>query len=282
MDAKQKTAEVVRVDLAMDVLVPNTDNPNKMSTRQFNLLVDNIERTGLTDPILVRPIADNKYRIVGGHHRYDAAAYLGFDKVPCSIITDAEFDDEAEQFQMVRMNMIHGQLDPKKFMKLYQGVQEKYADELLQDMFGFADEAEFKRLIKETEKGLPLDLKEAFREAAKQIKTIDDLAKVLNDLLTNFGDTLVYGYMIFDFAGQESVWLRMRTDDKKAFLRLASIARTENVTVDGLVSKILSAIAKGDLENTVRNMAADLPKVKMPSTVLIPTEEAVEKVEKLG
>ena len=114
MDGIEKTEKIGRANLSVDDLVVNEMNPNKMKKREFDLLVDNIEKTGLTDPILVRPIEDGKYRIVGGHHRFDAAKYLGFDNVPCTIITDPSFDDDAEKFQLVRMNAIRGKVDRYK------------------------------------------------------------------------------------------------------------------------------------------------------------------------
>ena len=77
--------------------------------------------------------------IVGGHHRHKAASYLGFEEGPITIIMDPEFDEEQAEFQLVRMNAIHGKLDPQAFFQLYQGLQEKYSDEVLQDAFGFAE-----------------------------------------------------------------------------------------------------------------------------------------------
>ena len=92
MSASEKTERLLRLSLPVTALVKNEANPNKMAAREFDLLIDNIERTGLTDPILVRPLdyekvfeiatkfdmpdlglvltkEELKYRIVGGHHR---------------------------------------------------------------------------------------------------------------------------------------------------------------------------------------------------------------------
>ena len=53
---RAKTENLLRLDPADAALVKNDNNPNKMTTREFDLLVDNMEKTGLTDPILVRPL----------------------------------------------------------------------------------------------------------------------------------------------------------------------------------------------------------------------------------
>ena len=123
MDAISKTSNLQRLDLPVSALEPDPNNPNQMTARAFDLLVDNLQRTVLTDPVLVRPLGEGRYRVVGGHHRLEGAKYLGFDTVPCTVITDPEFDEEAATFQMVRMNVIRGKMDPQAFLKLYEKVQ---------------------------------------------------------------------------------------------------------------------------------------------------------------
>ena len=112
------STDLQREELPISLLDKNEHNPNTMSSRQFNLLVDNIARMGITDPILVRKVGD-RYRIVGGHHRVEAAEMLGYTQVPCTVITDPNFDADQESFQLMRHNMIKGKLDPAKFVKLY-------------------------------------------------------------------------------------------------------------------------------------------------------------------
>jgi hypothetical protein len=225
--------------LPVEQIIKNADNPNKMNNREFDLLVDNIQSKGATEDIEVRQIADDMYRIIGGHHRFEACKYLGWAEVPCLINRDPEMDDEKEKFQMVRMNMIHGKLDPDKFLKMYEEMSGKYSDDLLKDMFGFADDKEFQKLIKETGDALPKELQAAFKEASKEIKTIEDLAKVLNELLDSYGDTLEYGYMIFDFNGKQNVWLRMKQNDFKNFQAWADLCKAENRAMDDVVMHMM-------------------------------------------
>ena len=245
MAAIEKTKALQRLDVPIGELFKNDKNPNKMSKRSFDLLVDNLEQTGLTDPILVRRVElaakpGPKYRIVGGHHRFDAAAYLGFDTVPVTVITDPNFDEDAEAFQLVRMNAIRGKLDPEAFYKLYEQLQDKYSDAIMQDAFGFAEEAEFKKLIEQTAKTLPdKHLQEKFKEAAAEIKTIDGLSKLLNEMFSKYGDTLPYGYMIFDHAGQRSMWLRIEGKTMKALDLIGTMCIDKERTVDDVVGGLL-------------------------------------------
>ena len=248
MSALEKTDSVVRTSLPMANLVKNDMNPNKMNNREFDLLVDNIERTGLTDPILVRPVDDGKYRIVGGHHRFDAAEYLGFEEVPVSIIVDPEFDDDAEKFQLTRMNIIRGKMDPTKFMGLYNNLSDRYSDEVMQDMMGFSSEAEFKNLIVQTRENLPEELKDSFDKASKEVKTIEDLAQLLNHLLSTYGETLDHGYMVLDFGGKDSLWIRMLKKDKAAMDDLCARCREHGRTLDSVMRLLLREVPDDILE----------------------------------
>lgn len=289
MDAVDKTKALKRVDLPVSQLVKQENNPNKMSKRGFDLLVDNIQRTGLSDPILVRPLngSDGKmtYRIVGGHHRFDAAVYLGFEEVPCTIIDHDDFDADAEMFQIVRMNVIHGKLDPAAFLNMYQEVAEKYSDDILQDMFGFAETAEFQKLINQTAKSLPTkELQDKFKEAAKEIKTIDGLSKLLNQMFSKYGDTLPYGFMVLDHGGQRNVWLQISSKTLKAIDMIGDMCIDHSHTMDDVVGAIVQSIAKGEFKEQMEKIMAAAPTVVLPANLqAAPTKEnlkALAEVDK--
>ena len=309
LGAIEKTKALLRLDLPIGLLVKNEENPNKMTQRAFDLLCDNYEKTGITDPILCRPIdlpavlglcetckkGDNvkllalfaqhgqTFRIVGGHHRYDAAAYIGFEEVPVTIILDPEFDEEQERFQLVRMNAIRGKLDPQAFYNLYAQLSDQYSDEVLQDAFGFAEEAEFQRLISQTAKMLQgKALQDKFKEAAKEIKTVDGLSKLLNEMFTKYGDTLPHGYMVFDHGGQRSMWLRIEGKTMTALDLLGTLCIDKNRTVDDIVGGLMQAIAKGELAEQIDAIVAKTPKVVLPKGLAVaPTKDNLEKVAAL-
>jgi ParB/RepB/Spo0J family partition protein len=274
MSAIEKTKSLGREDLPVSILEPDMSNPNKMKPREFDLLCDNMERTGITDPILVRPIKGGRYRIVGGHHRWEAAKYLEFETVPCTIITDPDFDDEAAAFQLVRMNVIRGKMDPQSFFALYEKMSGKYTNDMLQEMFGFAETAEFKKLITQTANALPADMQAKFKEAAKEIKTIDGLAKLLNEMFTKHGSSLPFGYMVFDYGGHRSVWLQVSKKTIEAFGPLGDLCREKCRTVDDLVGEIVQSIAAGGLGGVVdKVVAATKPVVLPPGYTGVPTTE---------
>lgn len=284
MDAIAKTKSLQRKEIPVGLIDKDPRNPNKMGSKAFDLLVDNLQRTGLTDPILVKPHKKGRYKVVGGHHRFDGAIYLGFATVPCTIITDPEFDDEADTFQMVRMNMIRGQLDPQAFFDLYEKLSSKYSDAVLQDAFGFADEAEFRRLVEQTTSSIqdPV-MKEKFKEAAKEVKTIDGLARVLNEIFTKYGDTLPHGFIVFDYSGQRSVWVEAPEKTMKAFDIVGEICRERARTMDDIVGGLLQLIAKGEAQEILEKLVAGSKAVKMPAGLqTMPTKQNLDALEQVA
>jgi hypothetical protein len=305
MTALEKTNNLLRLNLPLGLLEKNEDNPNKMSAREFDLLIDNMEKTGITDAVLVRPLDiaqvlwaqnDNEgddaaliqtlidnavhFRIVGGHHRFDGAAYLGFDTIPVTVIMDPKFDEEAEKFQLVRMNMIRGKMDPQAFFDLYNKLSANYTDEVLQDAFGFAEEAEFRKLVDQTAKALPdKHLQKKFKEAAEEIKTVDGLSKLLNEMFTKYGDTLPYGFMVFDHGGQRSMWLRIEGKTMNALDVISDICIDNERTVDDVVGQIMQSIAKGEMKEALDKILKKAPKTTLPEGLAVaPTKEHLDKV----
>lgn len=264
MDAIERTNSLERKDISLNLIVGNENNPNKMTSREFDLLCDNINKTGITDPILVRKTGDDKYRIIGGHHRYKAAKYLGFDKIPATIIVDPEFDEEMEEFQLIRHNAIHGSLDPQMFLNLYGKYASKYGDDALQELFGFADVIEFQKLIASTKKQLPKEMQSEFAKAAKELKTVDDLAKLLNTMFTKYGNTLHYGYMIVDFGGKDSLWIRSTTATMQHALSLGKYCIDNHRSIDSVLGGILQLIAQGKLTNELEQIVKTTPKIGLP------------------
>jgi hypothetical protein len=241
-----KTKNIKRMFVPIGDLEANPNNPNEMSESEFNMLYDNIESVGFTDPILAVPHPDQKdmYRIVGGEHRWEVAKLIGYEEVPVNVIDDPSFSEDQQKFQIVRHNIIHGKMSAGKFMKLYESLSDEYTEAVASELFGFTDEAEFSKLVKATRDELPDALKKEFDKSKDDLKTIDDLTNILNHLFNTYGDTLPYGYMIFDFGGQESVWLRMGKKDLANFNTLGETCRKEGKTLDGVVSELLQLIAQ--------------------------------------
>ena len=244
-----KTLE--RKDVPVEQLVRQETNPNKMSSREFNLLCDNMQKVGFVDPIFVRRVEEDKYRVIGGHHRLEAAKLLGYGMIPCTIIEGDGYDEDWEKFQVVRMNTIKGNLDPQAFLKMYEGLGEKYETEIMAEAFGFANEKEFEKLVTQMAKSVPKELKKDFKKAAKDVKTIEGLTTLLNSMFREHGSELPYGYMIVDFGGHESLWIQLEKTDHKNFDRMVSIAKENGKGIDSLFRTFITKIANGELVEVI-------------------------------
>jgi ParB/RepB/Spo0J family partition protein len=103
--------------IALPKLLAHPDNPNVMSKATFRKLVRNIERTGLYEPIVVRPHPHKKddFEIINGHHRVKALERLGHKEADC-VVWDV--DDEQTAILLTTLNRLAGSDTPAKKIEL--------------------------------------------------------------------------------------------------------------------------------------------------------------------
>ena len=91
-------------ELPVDLLVPFTEHPFRpYSGEQLWELVRSIEENGVLTPILVRPAKDGqRYEIISGHNRVNAARRAGLKTIPATV---REMDDDAATLAMVESNL---------------------------------------------------------------------------------------------------------------------------------------------------------------------------------
>lgn len=231
------------VDIPIEDLIPDEENPNVQKDAVFNNLVENIAEIGMVEPIMVAPYFENgkrvegKYRIISGHHRYEACKVLEYETIPC--VVQEDFDEDMAKFQLVRMNMLRGELDPIKFTKLYNRMAEKYGEELLKQAMGLVDEKAFERLYLDVRKELPKEIAEKLDEAKDDIKTVDDLSRILNELFSKYGDTLDYDFMVFTFGNRTHYWIRMDSVLKEIMDKIAEFCVEREVNVNDVFRNAL-------------------------------------------
>lgn len=93
------------VIIKIEQLQPNPDNPNKMSKSNFLKLVRNIERTGLYEPLIVRPFQESYYQIINGHQRFEALKKLGYENCDCIVWN---VDDNKTDLLLATLNNLRG------------------------------------------------------------------------------------------------------------------------------------------------------------------------------
>ncbi len=116
--------------IALSKLLAHPDNPNVMSDATFRKLVRNIERTGLYEPIVVRPHPEkkdhsataDKFQIINGHHRVKALERLGRKEADC-VVWDV--DDEQTAVLLTTLNRLAGSDTLAKKIELLKKLTER-------------------------------------------------------------------------------------------------------------------------------------------------------------
>ena len=119
-----KTNEIAAIEL--DRLRAHPDNPNEMSKADFAKLTANIKRTGLYEPVIVRPSGSEKecFELINGHHRCKALKHLGEETVNC-VVWDV--GDEDVDIFLSTLNRLGGKDDISKKAKLLKRLSERLA-----------------------------------------------------------------------------------------------------------------------------------------------------------
>lgn len=208
-------------------IAPNPWNPNVEEDDKFNLLGESIRSTGgLIEPLtlvrLSKPLKDRypdwfdkfpsaKYVIISGEHRWRASDLLGIEKEVPALIVDG-LEQDLLKFLTVRMNVIRGKLDPLKLANLLQGLDKKYDREITKTLLGFTDEVIFDKVFEDVRASVPEEIKDKLDEARKDITSVDDLSRILNNLFTQYGNSLKWSYMFFTFGGKRHVMVQTKAD----------------------------------------------------------------------
>lgn len=95
-------------EIAINLLVPTEYNPRRLSKKQYQDIVNSLERFGFVDPVIVNENRDRKNVIVGGHQRVKVAKDLGYKFVPCVFVN---LTLEQERELNVRLNKNSGEWD---------------------------------------------------------------------------------------------------------------------------------------------------------------------------
>ena len=111
------------VELSLNQIVLNKFGLRDSFEVGLEDLIESIEKHGLLEPLVVRPIGGEKYEVVAGNRRYLALKKLGWSKVQCHIkkLDDKEAFEVALTENIQRENMTP--LEEAKAFKTY--VKEK-------------------------------------------------------------------------------------------------------------------------------------------------------------
>jgi ParB family chromosome partitioning protein len=97
-------------ELEVTQIEPNPDQPRaKFDAAGIDALAGSIGSVGLLQPLIVRPLDDDRYELVAGERRWRAAQKAGIARVPAVVRTSPE--DERLQAALIE-NMVREDLNP--------------------------------------------------------------------------------------------------------------------------------------------------------------------------
>jgi hypothetical protein len=128
-----------------------------------------------------------------------------------------DYDDIRYWQEAIRTNNIKGEFNmpvlTKRVIELYEKTRKMYDADELKRKLGFSGKnSAFEKIINNVEKSLPPELRKRFREASKEIGSVEDLSRVLNELFKQYGKTLNSNFMVFVWGGKECLMVRCDTE----------------------------------------------------------------------
>ncbi|MFB2880607.1 ParB/RepB/Spo0J family partition protein [Floridanema aerugineum] len=82
----EETTDAPDKQLSIEAIqLPSSQPRRYFDPEAMQALVESVKAEGILQPLLVRPIGDNKYELVAGERRYKAAVELGLKQVPVTI-----------------------------------------------------------------------------------------------------------------------------------------------------------------------------------------------------
>jgi len=103
-------ASIEAKEIPLKQLVLDETNVRHKGAADLRDLEDSIEAHGILEPLIVRPKGKDKYGVVVGSRRFEAAKAVGLKAVPCIV---KELDDEQAVIQSLSENIQRGDLDPQ-------------------------------------------------------------------------------------------------------------------------------------------------------------------------
>lgn len=233
----------------IDLIVPNAWNANTMNDITFNRLQDEIAEVGFIDPLEVVPNDEGFFVIIGGEHRWRAAKNLGFSEVPCVVLGEARWkDQDLQKFVTVRLNVLHGQLDPDKFVSLYNEMAGKYGADSIQHLMGYTDAQKFQKMLGWVKKGLkqslPKEMAGQVDDATKEVKSVSDLSRIIQDLFNQYGETVNQSFMVFVYGKQKHIYVAMDVKMRRAMEQVMEASRLLKKDINELLLPAIEARAK--------------------------------------
>ncbi len=131
---KQTDEKLTVQHVGVEMLTPNSWNPNRMAPDMRAKLRVYIEREGFVEPLVVRRKGKG-FEILGGYHRWGIAKELGYETVPCVVL---DLDDRRARILSVNLNEMKGQSLPNLLANLVHDLSKELTLEDLESQLPYS------------------------------------------------------------------------------------------------------------------------------------------------
>lgn len=116
--------------IPLTLLHDDPRSANVMSAERFHKLRANIERSGHSPPLIVRPHPeqDGAYMLIDGHIRKRVLADIGLEEAPCLVWA---LDDDESGLLLATLNTLRGEDHPYKRAQLIEGLMPSFGKDYL-------------------------------------------------------------------------------------------------------------------------------------------------------
>src|SRR5688572_30617065 len=96
------------VDISLDQLRPAPWNPNSMTPDMLARLRESLERYGVVENLVVRPLPNHLFEVLSGNQRLRVLGEMGCTNAPCVVV---DLDDAQAKLLAQALNRIQGEDD---------------------------------------------------------------------------------------------------------------------------------------------------------------------------
>ena len=221
------------------------DHPFKVTEdKEMHMLKESIEKYGILNPLIVRPLLDGVYEIISGHRRKYAAEQLGYRKVPVIIRV---MTDEESIIKMVDSNLQRERISYSEKAFVY-----KMKNDALKRNGG-GKRSQIAHIVKG--KRTVEIIGEEYGDSPKQVQRYITLTKLIPELLQQLDDEIISfnpAVYLASLKEEEQRLFLEAMDYAQAVPSLSQAQRIKQMSKDGTLTldamqEVMSEVKKGEI-----------------------------------
>ena len=241
--SKEQEERIIEIEI--ERLRPFKEHPFQVKDdKEMHLLKESIEKYGILNPLIVRPIPDGVYEIISGHRRKYAAEKLGYRKVPV-IIRVMDEDDSI-------INMVDSNLHRERISYSEKAFAYKLKNDVLKRKAG----RKKSQVDHKTPKKRTIEIiSEDCGDSPKQVQRYISLTRLIPEMLQKLDDDIISFSPAVEISAlkeEEQKELLEAMDYAQAIpslsqaQRIKQLSKEQKLTLEKM-QEIMSEVKKGEI-----------------------------------